>query len=69
MMTRFLAVLLLLSSLSVYAAEREIQGKHLVVGLNESPDSASPGNKVTLEAQIKHTPKMHVYAPSIEPPY
>ena len=68
-MSRYLAVLLLLSLLPVYGAEREIQGKHLRVALNQSQDSAAPGAKITLAAQIKLGPGMHVYAPSIEPPY
>lgn len=68
-MSRLTAALVLLSFLPVYAAEREIQGKHLRVALDQSQDSAAPGAKVTLTAQIKLAPGMHVYAPSIEPPY
>lgn len=68
-MSRFLFVLLFLSLLPVYAAEREIQGKHLRVVLNQSQESAVPGAKVTLTAQVKLAPGMHVYAPPIEPPY
>jgi DsbC/DsbD-like thiol-disulfide interchange protein len=55
--------------LPVYAAEREIQSKHLRVALNQSRDAVAPGAKVTLTAQVKLAPGMHVYAPSIEPPY
>jgi DsbC/DsbD-like thiol-disulfide interchange protein len=69
MMTRALSLLLLFSFLPVHAAEREVQGKHLSVTLNQSRDSAIPGARVTLTAQIKLPPGMHVYAPSIEPPY
>lgn len=68
-MPRFAAALVLLSLLPVFAAEREIQGKHLRVALDQSQDSAAPGAKVTLTAQIKLGQGMHVYAPSIEPPY
>ncbi len=68
-MSRLLSVLLVFSLLPVYAAEREIQGKHLRIGLNQSLESLGPGAKVTLIAQVKLAPGMHVYAPSIEPPY
>ena len=68
-MSRLLSVLLAFCLLPAYAAEREIQGKHLTVALNQSRDSAAPGAKVTLTAQVKLAPGMHVYAPSIEPPY
>lgn len=68
-MSRILSLLLLFSFLPVHAAEREIQGKHLNVVLNQSRDSVAPGAKVTLTAQIKLPMGMHVYAPSIEPPY
>lgn len=68
-MSRLLSVLLVFSLLPVYAAEREIQGKHLRVGLTQSQESGGPGTKVTLTAQVKLAPGMHVYAPSIEPPY
>ena len=68
-MSRLLSLLLLFSLVPVHAAEREIQGKHLSVALNQSHDSARPGAKVTLTAQIKLPPGMHVYAPAIEPPY
>jgi DsbC/DsbD-like thiol-disulfide interchange protein len=68
-MRRLQSLLLLLSLVTAYAAEREIQGKHLSVVLDQSRDSAGPGAKVTLTAQVKLPPGMHVYAPSIEPPY
>ena len=68
-MSRLLSVFLALSLLPVYAAEREIQGKHLRVALNQSQESAAPGAKVTLSAQLRLAPGMHVYAPPIEPPY
>jgi DsbC/DsbD-like thiol-disulfide interchange protein len=68
-MRRLLSLVLLLSLVTAYAAVREIQGKHLSVVLDQSRDSAVPGAKVTLTAQIKLPLGMHVYAPSIEPPY
>lgn len=67
-MSRLLSVLLVLS-LPVYAAEREIQGKHLRVALSQSRDAVAQGAKVTLSAQLKLATGMHVYAPRIEPPY
>src|SRR5262249_51764813 len=51
------------------AAEREIEGKHLRLALTQSLDSVPAGGKVTLSAQVKLPPGMHVYAPPIEPPY
>jgi DsbC/DsbD-like thiol-disulfide interchange protein len=69
MMSRLLSLLLLFSLVSVHAAERELEGKHLRVALNQSRDSITPGGKVTITAQVKLPPGMHVYAPSIEPPY
>ena len=68
-MSRLLSVLLVVSLLPVYAAEREIQGKHLRVALNQSRDAVAPGAKVTLSAQLRLAPGMHVYAPPIGLPY
>jgi DsbC/DsbD-like thiol-disulfide interchange protein len=68
-MSRIFTLFLLFSLLPVYGAEREIQGKHLRIGLNQSQDSAAPGAKIMLTAQVKLAPGMHVYAPSIKPPY
>jgi DsbC/DsbD-like thiol-disulfide interchange protein len=68
-MPRFLPLVFLFSLVCAHAAEREIEGKHLRVALNQSRDSVPAGGKVTLTAQVKLPPGMHVYAPPIEPPY
>jgi hypothetical protein len=68
-MMRLLSLLLLFSLVPVHAAEREIQGKHLSVALDQSRDTGAPGAKVTLTAQVRLPQGMHVYAPTIEPPY
>jgi len=68
-MVRRLVVVLALLTLVAFAGERVIESKHLRVLLGQSHDAVATGETATLTAQVQLPPKMHVYAPSIEPPY
>src|SRR3954465_14196905 len=71
MLLRRAAALLFLAmaSLDLCGVEREVQGKHLVIVLDQSKDRIARGQTAVLTAKIKLPPGFHVYAPGIEPPY
>jgi hypothetical protein len=68
-MVRRLPLVLVFVVLAAFAGERVIESKHLRVLLNQSRDAVAVGGTATLTAQVQLPAKMHVYAPSIEPPY
>jgi DsbC/DsbD-like thiol-disulfide interchange protein len=68
-MRRILALLIPLACLWAATPERVVDGKHMRVVLRQSSETARPGGKIRLIAEVQMPKGMHVYAPGIDPPY
>ncbi|MBI2150026.1 MAG: redoxin domain-containing protein [Acidobacteria bacterium] len=44
----------------------EVKTEHLTLSTSISQEKARPGNRITLVAEVKLPPKMHIYAPGVE---
>lgn len=48
------------------AAPKDVPAPHLQLKLTQSDDVVAPGNRLTLVAEVKLPPDMHVYAPGVQ---